>query len=324
MTVSQDPCEIASILEEHDRWVEAADDVDRFCSSSLWLGPARRAFTPDSPVAASTSSAGSAVMQIRSTPVGPALLPMDAVWALGAGAAGSAEGAVEALRRLLDNLPLAWAAVLVSGFALGSPVHQLASRIAGPRSRQVESEPTTRLVASLDGGFDGYLSRRSRKHRATMRRASSAVGADGVELECFEVSPSNLDELLQRVDAVERRSWKSLAGAGVADGPMHVFVHDVLRGCAHKADLVLVVLATRGGRDVGYLHGAALGGTFRGLQMSFDAELRELGLGNALQTRAIEWLAGRGCEEYDLGSALPYKYRWAEREMKTGNLWVLR
>jgi CelD/BcsL family acetyltransferase involved in cellulose biosynthesis len=63
---------------------------------------------------------------------------------------------------------------------------------------------------------------------------------------------------------------------------------------------------------VGYVHGGALDRRCRGLQFSFDDELRALGLGNLLQHELIDWLCADGFETYDLGSRSEYKERWAE------------
>jgi CelD/BcsL family acetyltransferase involved in cellulose biosynthesis len=84
------------------------------------------------------------------------------------------------------------------------------------------------------------------------------------------------------------------------------------------------LVATIEGRDVGFVFGGVFGSTYRGLQVSFDADHRALGLGNVLQARLIERLAGEGITTYDLGSDIEYKARWAEPGLTTATLVVLQ
>ena len=77
------------------------------------------------------------------------------------------------------------------------------------------------------------------------------------------------------------------------------------------------LVATAGGRDVAYVLGAVFGDTYRGLQFSFDAEHRALGLGNLAQLAQVRLLAERepAVVQYDLGTGGDYKAAWAEAVM---------
>ena len=70
--------------------------------------------------------------------------------------------------------------------------------------------------------------------------------------------------------------------------------------------------------------GGVFAGEYRGLQFSFDDAFRWLGLGNLLQLRQIEALCSEGVELYDLGTAMPYKERWAEQVVETRLLVIAR
>ena len=73
-----------------------------------------------------------------------------------------------------------------------------------------------------------------------------------------------------------------------------------------------------------FILGGVFAGEYRGLQFSFDAEYRHHALGNLLQLQQIEALCEEGNEVYDLGTAMPYKERWAETVVETRLLVIAR
>jgi CelD/BcsL family acetyltransferase involved in cellulose biosynthesis len=83
------------------------------------------------------------------------------------------------------------------------------------------------------------------------------------------------------------------------------------------------LLAERDGVAVGYLHGGRVGDHFRGLQFSFDQAHANVGLGNALQFRALGHLVRAGVRSYDLGGFSDYKGRWGDEGLQTVGI-VLR
>jgi CelD/BcsL family acetyltransferase involved in cellulose biosynthesis len=84
------------------------------------------------------------------------------------------------------------------------------------------------------------------------------------------------------------------------------------------------IFAKIGERDVGYILGAVMGGEYRGLQFSYDDELRELGIGGLLQFQQVTELCEEGVGRYDLGTEMDYKRRWAEEIMETEMLVLVR
>jgi len=201
---------------------------------------------------------------------------------------------------------------LFTGIPVRSRLMRGLVRTMQGRFRLQLSSTTTRHRASLIGGMDGFLSRRSRKFRRNLRNASRRCGEHGITFERHSLrSAEQVKPLYERVLAIERRSWKSLAGNGVDINPMKGFVYNVLRRASADEE-ARVIIARRAGQDVGYIHGALAGDTFRGLQMSFDHDLSHLSLGNVLQSQMIEWVSESGLTLYDLGSELAYKKRWSE------------
>lgn len=172
-----------------------------------------------------------------------------------------------------------------------------------------------RQVASLEGGADGFLSRRSVNFRSRLRRAVKKTEAEGVKVEAWPHSADAATTLAlhRRAMAIERQSWKGMAGQGVDRGQMFRFYEHMLPMLAANGRLRGLFL-TRDGEDLSYLFGASFAGTFRGLQFSY-LEHESDSLGNVGQWRMIESLVQEGCQFYDLGQAMEYKTRWAENEI---------
>lgn len=300
--------------------------IDGFCSSSLWTIPARDAFHADHEIHTWSDGDGYvALASGRSDQAGPYLMPIEAVWGLGCPIVHPVphRGARCLAAALQDSKP--WQVALLTGLRAESELfHLLAATLTVRRYKLRPTPPTVRHVASLEGGVDGYLSRRRRKFRAGLRRTQRGATERGVALEAHTLTRgTDVQKHWSRILDVERQSWKSIEGNGVAEGPMAQFAPDVLRRSADR-DRALILFATHEGRDIGYLHGALVDGYFRGLQMSFVDDWRPHGIGNLMQFSTIKWLCEDGAHTYDLGGALPYKERWAEQAIETLGLVVSR
>ncbi len=317
--------ELEACAGAFDQAVDATAGVDRFCSRSAWVIPYHRAFGPGRELHAYRGGAGPGasfvLLALARAQEGRALLvPLESMWAFACPLAG--EGAGELLARLLDGPLGAWPVWLTGVPPSGPATAAWATALRG-RVRAQRTDDTVRCVASLEGGLDGFLARRSRAFRRGLRAAARDVRDAGIRFEHVRPAAAHLDALYARVRAVERRSWKTAAGNGVAEGPMAAFYAAMWPRLAREGALQVWLARDADGRDVGYLHGAALDGRFRGLQFSFDAELRELGLGNALQLEALRTLCEQGIGAYDLGAVAPYKQRWAEGRDATVSLLLL-
>jgi hypothetical protein len=313
--------------EAFDRRVAETEGVDRFCSSTDWVLPAHAAFHAEHvPWVYQAGDGFVALAQGLSPTVGRYLAPLEAMWGLatpfvGADQATVTAAAIVELERRADE----WDTLWLSGLNRQSVSFALLVRHFG-RSYRLGLGPTTkRHSASLAGGFDGFMGRRSAKFRANLRRAQRAAAAAGIT---FEVGPRRgaaeaAAALHARAMAVEARSWKGLSGQGVNQGSMLPFYGHMLPRVMARGGL-RCLFARRGGEDVAFLFGAVTGATFRGLQVSFDDRYRALSLGNVMQAAMIERLCEEGLGWYDLGSDLPYKARWSEEGLVTGTLAVVK
>ncbi len=300
-------------MAEYDCAVAADPAIDGFCSRSAWILSFHAAFHPSAALhVASEGRAFAALAAVDEPELGVVLQPLEAMWGFASPLVG--EGSCELLRQLLEDSaaggsrrPLLLTGVPAARSRLEPLLRMLDADFALRPLRE-----TVRFQASLDGGVDGWLGRRSTEFRRNLRAARRRAHAAGVVFE--SATPRDATEtaaVYARVLAIERHSWKTETGNGVERGPMREFYARMLPQLAARGAL-RVLVATRDGRDVGYLYGGIAGELFRGLQFSFCEEARGLGLGNALQAEMLERLCAEGIATYDLGSKSEYKRRWAE------------
>jgi CelD/BcsL family acetyltransferase involved in cellulose biosynthesis len=233
------------------------------------------------------------------------LEPLEAAWGLACPLVGAPAIARE-LGRLGESAPL---------ILCGLPPRTLrmaeTARALDPTHDLYLGPVTRRHRASLDGGADGFLSRRSAKMRANLRRAarrSADRGLRFVESDDFE-----------RALAIDEQTWKAHEGAGVASSGMDGFYRQMCRRLAGRGALRGIV-ARLDDRDVAYLFGGLFAGEFRGLQFGFAEGLEALSLGNLCQWEMIQRLCVEGVALYDLGTDVEYKQRWGESQLDTVTL----
>lgn len=209
--------------------------------------------------------------------------------------------------------------VIVSGLdPAGRLLAGIKARVGG-RFRLEPFRKEVQCAASLSGGLDGFLSRRSGNFRRNLRRAAKRAAEDGVAFERHcPLTARQADKVFKRMLAVELTSWKGMGRCGMESPSMSRFYSFMLRRLARTGE-GRVVLATQDRRDIGFIFGGMAGGVYRGQQFSFDESCAALSIGNLLQFEQIKWLCQEGAERYDLGPLLgpsmEYKYSWTEIQL---------
>ncbi len=298
---------------DYDAAVAASAYIDRFCSSSAWVLPAVRALMDErAPWIHRDADAWVAMMRGRHDRGFRYVEPLEATWGLSSPVVGvDGAAASELLAELARATERTWDVMVLSGVLDAAPWKRPLLALLAQRYDVRMGGVTQRHVASLAGGLDGYMSRRTRNFRRSVTRAVRRVRDAGIALELV-ADASDPDALYARVQDVEARSWKGHAKIGIDVGRMRDFYALMTRRLAASGRLRLL-FARRDDRDVAYVLGGVLGDTYRGLQFSFDASLSELGLGNACQHEQIRLLCDEGVGRYDLGTTgIGYKTRWAE------------
>ena len=316
--------EFEACRESFDALVEEDPQLDRYCSRTEWILPFHRAFHPERELCLYRSSQGFLALASNHHPgIGRHLEALECMWGFGCPLVGP--GAAGLLEEVLAGWP---------DHPFGPPVVLTGVPLTGPLARELVErlhrfyelrivDLVSRYAASLEGGIDGYLSRRSSAFRRNLRSARRKVGASGIRFRRVgAVSSRDLPELYRRILRIERLSWKAGSANPADQGCMKEFYSEMLPRLARR-DGLRVIFAERDGRDVGYVDGAVVGDHYRGLQFSFDVRLSKLSLGNVLQYQMLTWLCEDGFATYDLGSQSAYKRRWAEEGPPTATVLLL-
>ncbi len=319
-----EPVDLATVANDFDAEVSLTPAIDRFCSSTPWILSAAGALMPPR-TAFSFKGANGYFAAMRGVhPAGfPYIEPVELAWGLAAPLIGRDPVAlVEELVPMLANRR-DWQLVILSGHTVAGPQRRALDATLPPRWERRRGQPTIRHVASLEGGLDGFLSRRSREMRKSLRKAERAATVAGLTFEAVRAKPGEGAALYERIQAVEQHSWKSHDHVGIAQGPMRAFYAAMLpRLC--ELGQQRTIFARLGDRDVGYILGAVMAGEYRGLQFSYADDAAHLDIGNLMQLRQITELCADGVGRYDLGTEMAYKRRWAEELMETEMLVLVR
>ncbi len=311
---------------DYDALVSVTPEIDTFCTSSLWAVPAHEALMPPREPWIWRGEGGYvALARGFEERLGHYLQPLEGMWGFCSGIVASEPAPLlAAMGAELRASRIPWNMVLLSGLTPGGAVWSAALRAFGARHRMGSGIPATRHRASLEGGVEGFLSRRSRKLRQNLRRAARTAAEAGITFERVEeVGEAACEAIYARILAVERRSWKWAEGGGLHDRGMQGFYRAMLPRLARRGAL-RVTFARQGERDVAYILGGVMFNGYRGLQMSFDDALRHLSLGNLLQWAAIQDAAAEGLALYDLGGEIAYKAHWSDDNLTTQTLAIFR
>ena len=320
-----EPIDIAAVADDFDREVAATPAIDRFCSSSAWILAAARALMPPRAGFSFAGSHGYFAAMRGVHPAGfPYIEPLELAWGLAAPLIGRDPAALTAEVVAMLAGRRDWQLAILAGLTADGPQRRALDRVLPPRWERRRGTPTVRHVASLEGGLDGFLARRSRELRKSLRKSLRAAAQAGISFEAVHAAPADAaPALYARIQDIEAASWKAREGVGISSGPMRAFYEHMLpRLCARGQQRILFARAAD--RDIGYILGAVFEGEYRGLQFSYDDTRAELGIGGLLQYHQIVELCTEGIGRYDLGTEMDYKRRWAEDVMETEMLVLVR
>lgn len=312
-------------LRDFDRpdsiWNQAVDihaHRDPFCCRTEWQISFHEAFAPGRELHIETHDDSLIAFALHpDTPNGPLLEPVEASWLFGCPLLGP--HSIAMLAELLAAHPQA--TVLLSGLDIeSSDIAALAGTFAG-RYDLLHAAKETACRASLAGGFDGYLSRRSAKTRRGVRSAQRRLHDQGVHFERHQpTTPAQAEAVYARICAVEDRSWKGLGNCGMTKPPSLQFYSLMLRRMASSGS-GRVMFARHEDDDIGFIFGGLCGpdpdgNIYRGQQFSFVEDWRRASLGNVLQYEQVRWLCEEGVARYDMGPEMTYKHHWTESQVR--------
>lgn len=256
------------------------------------------------------------------------LTPLETHWVSGCPMLGPhsdeiLEQVLPALSRIYGGRP---PCLLIGGMGVDSPLAKRLFRRFSGRFRFLEQPVSLQRSASLDGGLDGYLSRRSANFRSKMKKAHRRAEAQGVMFErAVPSTPDEADRTYARMLSVEEKSWKGRDHCGMAESPSKEFYHVMIRRLSlYRGGRV--IFATHDGSDIGFIFGGVADKYYRGQQFSYDMTWRDFSIGDLLQLEQLSWLCEEQVIRYDMGMsddpAMAYKTHWAEME-QIQRTWLL-
>jgi hypothetical protein len=332
--------------------VDATPGIDPWCSGPDWQLAVHQGFAPDADLlllatdatpeppptpgpgpAAPRSPDGYALLAHYVAAEGLMLAGLEPLWGFGSPLLGPDPArTATALAHHLDGLD-SWQALVLPGLPpLGpqgadcpepdddrSPTLAVGRALTGLGAVGV-GEGITRQIIDLHQGYDAWFERRSAKFRRNLRRAWSAAADHGLDVVDVSAEPDVFPRLL----AIETGSWKGRELSGVVAPDMMVMYRTLTARLQERGRLRAHV-ARLGGRDVGYILGGLRNRRYRGLQLSYCADVAGLSIGNLLQAHQLQLLARTGeADVYDLGMDIEYKRRWADRAEHSATLMVQR
>jgi len=300
--------------------------VDPFCARTEWQLSFHEAMAPHRPlVVREVPGSLVAFAEERDPLFDRVFVPVEAHWLFGCPLLGP--DAVELLEDLLaehEPVPRAPAPpFVISGLAPGGElIGKLGSRL-GAHFNLWRHDGTALCSASLEGGLDGFLSRRSAWHRKSVGKQQRRAARAGVGFERH--APADAAEARQiyaRMLAVEEASWKGIGECGMTVGRARRYYDCMLRRLSASAS-GRVIFARHAERDIGFIFGGLAGRVYRGQQFSYADDWAAYSIGNLLQLEQIRWLCEEQMERYDMGPMMEYKTHWTE-ERRVVETWVLQ
>jgi hypothetical protein len=322
-----DPGELSNVDRWHQpssTWNTAALNVrqaDPFCCLTSWQLSFHEAFSPRRRLLIKESSDSAIafaekVFSSRSV----FLTPIECMWFFGNPLLGSHP--VDLLAETLSDIEQLYhpifPTIMISGLVPnGSLIQKLRKRL-GYKFKFSLHGLELQCAASLSGGVDGFLSRRSGNHRRKLKKQIKRAAENGVYFERHSPSSnSEVEEIYSRMISIELASWKGSGKCGMAEPRPKKFYNIMMKRLALSKN-ARIILARHEGKDIGYIFGGMAGKVYRGQQFSFDDQWRSASIGNILQFEQIKWLCEEASTRYDMGPLnghkMEYKRHWTERK----------
>ena len=308
-----------------DAWMHAAvstKQADPFCSSPIWQLAFHEAFSPKRRLLVEHSSGSVLCFAEKAfSPSDIYLTPIEPHWFFGCPLLGryAVDLLIEAMECIAAEYAPYFPKILISGIR---PKSSLVGRLLQACNKDFAIYLHSRglqCAASLRGGMDGYLSRRSANFRSKLKKARKRATNAGVDFErILPLFPEDASTMYSRMLAVEAASWKGIHACGMAESPAREFYSAMLRRLSQQAQ-ARIIMARHEGKDIGYIFGGLAGNIYRGQQFSYHDEWKNFSIGNLMQVEQIAWLCEEKAARYDMGpivgKAMGYKEHWTEKRI---------
>jgi len=148
--------------------------------------------------------------------------------------------------------------------------------------------------------------------RQTIRTATNKLRPLG-HLNFVEIGgPENAQQAIEAILAVERLSWKHIAGSAISCVPEQEAFYRALLPPALAAGLIYGQVLTLEGQAIAFNFGLIRAGVYSCLKHSNTQEHQALSPAQVLNANLVDRLRERGVRVYDyMGRAEPHKLRWS-------------
>ena len=289
--------------------------IDPFCARTEWQLSFHEAMEPErNLIVRETPGSMLALAEYNWPDHGLVYGPLENHWFFGSPLIGP--DAIELLEELswelIEPFGTPHPSYIISGLAPDSPVlKQLALKL-NSRFDFLKARSEILCSASLEGGIDGFLSRRSAKHRRNIGKQHRKATREGVTFERQAPTDSIQAALVYaRMIAVEEASWKGIGDCGMATDTSSRYYDCMIQRLARYGG-ARVMFARHGDEDIGFIFGGLVDSVYRGQQFSYAEDWRPYSIGNLLQLEQIKWLCDENAERYDMGPMMEYKEHWTE------------
>lgn len=303
---------------------------DPACSAPVWNLAYHEVFNPERRIFYLSSDTSLLLLsEMPPSEDGVILTPLEDSWMFGRPLLGfyAAELLEEALDIFAAEYKRKLRGLVLSGIVRRTPEATKLLVLHGRNYNFFKYQTTTQCYASLHGGMDGWLSRRSANHRAKLKKAARKARDAGIIFERHKPrTAKEAANIYARMLAVELQSWKGIEKCGMAESPSREFYDCLIRRHALK-NSCYVIFARHGDRDIGFIYGGASGTFYRGQQFSYTREYAPYSIGNLMQLEKVGWLCEECFTRYDMGPItgprMEYKQHWTEGRV-VSETWVMR
>jgi hypothetical protein len=322
----------ASYHEHFPTWEKAAvstNQADPFCCSLIWQLSFHDAFSPKRSLFIEESSDSALIFAEKVFETGEIFLtPIEPSWFFGCPLLGSHSTALlsEALEFLEKRYVPSFPKIIISGIRPKGRLSRCLLRTFGNSFDFYLHSTGVQCAASLAGGIDGVLSRRSAKHRHKLKREHRRACDKGIYFErSIPASAPEAKTAYSRMIAVELSSWKGIGHCGMAESPSRQF-YDVMLRRLSVSRRGRIIFARHEDKDIGFIFGGKVGNIYRGQQFSYAHDWKSFSIGNLMQMEQIKWLCEEKAKRYDMGPivgpSMEYKTHWTEERMPI-QTWIL-
>jgi hypothetical protein len=264
------PSELSDVMRwhhPHSAWNAAAlstRQVDPFCCLTYWQLSFHEAFNPHRRLLIKESSGNVIAFAEKVFSEDSVFItPIEPHWLFGTPLLGP--DSVDLLSDTIGDIEYFYGSnfptIVISGIAPNGVLYQKLQKQFSSKFEFSHHSSGLQCAASLAGGLDGFLSRRSSNLRRNLKKKTKLAANSGISFERFSPSTElEAERIYSRMISVELASWKGTGRCGMAEPPARQYYEIMLKRLALSKN-ARIILAQHDGNDIGFIFGGMAGKT---------------------------------------------------------------